>query len=322
MQDYTRVPPKDLIRAPKNCADDLGQQRTVWATLLLCFVPSLAIFIPMMLAPTMSLQTEHTFEQLSGGLLLVTYMYSFFNNEDFIRTTDSGSSCEPAPTRMFCALLGFASGVMLLQFSTHGSIHWYADQNETSLSSVGDLMPYLIGFFTDGFLIALFSSTTTQVGVFEYSCRSGVWPKSQNYLISIILASDNVVTGFTLGRMSQNISPGAVSWGAVFAAAVLGGGGIGFLFRFLCGSDGYLAITLKAMFATSILDGALELLTMGLTIPALVGILAGWILLTVERKLDTGSPEKKLSKGEEIEMVQKRSLGEIPFLLKVDRLAL
>lgn len=266
--------------------------RSVWATLILCMLPAGLVLVTILAAGDHELPPElrRVWEHVAGGLMLCTYMYALFRNEDFVRVQSVGTNtaipCEPLWSRAFSVMLGFTAGVLLLD-SLGGD-------------DTPNMAPYALGFVTDGLTVAMVVTTSTPPTNWYNIRGQGALPSLGEAILAVLFSMDNLVTGMGLSSIVATVPPGRTAWAFIFFCCPIVGGLFGFTLRKIL--DGLKAACLtdwkdnhpadlfelfvKSFFAVSILDGSLEFLTQGLTLAALVGVLIGWVLLLASDKLE------------------------------------
>jgi len=320
IQDVEVYPLKRLVDGDQDdaCATKergASNNRSLWATLLLSLIPALVVLIVVLSVSDAGFETSQraAFEQIAGGLMLCTYMYALFNNESFVRVRSVGTKtsipCEPLWSRAFFVMAGFAAGVCLLDYLEDDSVDWPVPharsptplaEYSSHVQTARDMAPYAIGFFTDGITIALVISTSNKPDRWLQIRGQGALPSTGEIMLALLFSADNVVTGLGLSSIVATQDPGRAAWAFIFFGCVLGGGLVGFFLRegldFLkrtvlkTWKDTHPAdlieLFIKSFFAASILEGALDFLTKGLSPAALVGILIGWMLLFASDRLD------------------------------------
>lgn len=282
-------------------------QRSIWGTLLVSVVPAVTIFVFMEVGGSTSLSREaqSALEQTAGGALLVTYMAELWYPETLIvlthSVTDQGRRFERVPDvwRVASAMLGLSAGV-LLQDSFSSPFEFGRSQDcsvgRHDGETWGEFVPFLIGYVSDGLVIAYTTSTKHIVGICSVTDKGWV-PPVGSFVLSIALSIDNVIDGFGLAGLAERITGSSILLVAfVCFACTLIGCTAGYLIRYFLPSSAdsrtlkwqaCFDIFVKYAVFSSILVGGLSLIPTGMTPAVLVGVLLVWVLLQVGEWLES-----------------------------------
>jgi hypothetical protein len=169
-----------------------------------------------------------------------------------------------------------------------------ATETRHDMEREAEMVPFIIGFFVDGMVLAIITSTCTK-GVGFFACGTpGSLPAIGEYILAIIISFDNVIDGLGIAPIAQGLAPGHgnVTWGLAFAAAVVLGGVFGYIGRVMNARFPesrlvkYNEIATNVGLMTSVLLGALHLMPAGLSPAVLVGFLVVWFVLFVGERID------------------------------------
>ena len=292
------------------CTPEGGElyPRSLLAVLVLALLPAGVILLTMVAGGKLDLSTDakSTLSQLAGGALLVTYLSELFKSESLLnlRETRAGAwKCMPLFSKWGVAALGFVAGV-LIQKALDDGIVWTNPpgptdriaRHESTGQNRGQMIPFVVGFVTDGIVIAFCTSTCKDgIGIFGWR-RPGGKCTAGEVILALVFSIDNAIDGLGLSPKANLLEKnGSTVWGIVFCVAVFAGAVIGYgLRRFfgllmrhhLTGLSSHLEIGIKVGVMTSILLGALELMPHGLTGAVLTGFIVVWFVLFVGERLE------------------------------------
>ena len=291
------------------CTLDGGEfyPRSIFAVLVLALLPAGFILLTMLVGGALDLSEDakETLSQLAGGALLVTYISELFKGDRLINLRESRTGM-PLFSKWCAAAFGFVIGVILQKSldngmawtGPHGPISRVA-RHEATASDSGQMVYFVIGFVTDGVVIAFCTSTCRPaVGIFDWGSDGGACTAGEA-ILALVFSIDNAIDGLGIAPKANRLQAnGSIIWGCLFFCSVFLGGIIGYgMRRFLARLkkpspsrwaelSSHLEIWIKVATMTSILLGALELMPHGLTGAVLTGFICVWLLLFVGERIE------------------------------------